>query len=130
MTYDDVLADRVRVLLAGEDGVSERAMFGGLGFMVRGNMALAASSTADLMVRVDPDRARSGSTGETVRPMEMRGRVTRGWLLVETAALEDDDEASGCGWTGASNEPSACHRSDGRRRRVGGSARLTTVSRR
>ena len=91
MAYDEVLAERVRALLAGEDDVSERAMFGGLGFMVRGNMALAASSTSDLMVRVDPDRAEDWVDGQTVRPMEMRGGVTRGWLLVDTASLEDDE---------------------------------------
>lgn len=91
MTYDDVLADRVRTLLAGVDDVSERAMFGGLGFMVRGNMALAASSTADFMVRVHPDDGEAWIDGEAVRPMEMQGRVTRGWLLVDTAALVEDE---------------------------------------
>lgn len=90
MAYDEALAGRVRDELRGEPGVTERKMFGGLGFMVDGHMAVAAGSTGDLMVRADPDSATQWLEEEGVRPMEMRGRPMTGWLLVSTAALDDD----------------------------------------
>ena len=92
MAYDESLADRIREALAGRPGLTERKMFGGLGFMVRGHMAVAASSTRDLMVRVDPARAEGWIDGERVRPMEMRGKPLDGWLLVDTSAVEQDRE--------------------------------------
>jgi TfoX/Sxy family transcriptional regulator of competence genes len=92
MAYDEQLADRIRQALHGEPGVTEKRMFGGLGFMVAGNMAVAASSQGGLMVRVDPDDGRSLVDGEAVRPMEMRGRTMDGWLLVDSGALADDEE--------------------------------------
>ena len=82
MGYDHDLADRVRELLAGEDGLSEQRMFGGLAFLVDGNMAVAASSEGGLLVRVDPADADSLIDGDRVTPMVMRGREMRGWLLV------------------------------------------------
>jgi TfoX/Sxy family transcriptional regulator of competence genes len=90
MAYDEALAARVRDELSGEPGVTERAMFGGLGFMVDGHLAVAASSSGDLMVRADPAASEDWVDGEAVRPMEMRGRPMAGWLLVSTATLDDD----------------------------------------
>ncbi len=90
MTYDEALAARVRDELGGTAGVTERKMFGGLGFMVDGHMAVAASSTGDLMVRADPATSHTWVDGESVRPMEMRGRPMTGWLLVATETLADD----------------------------------------
>ncbi len=92
MAYDEALAARVRDELGGEPGVTERKMFGGLGFMVDGHLAVAASSTGDLMVRADPTTSEAWIDGETVTPMEMRGRPMTGWLLVATARLDDDAE--------------------------------------
>jgi TfoX/Sxy family transcriptional regulator of competence genes len=94
MPYDQALADRIRELLAAEPGVTERKMFGGLGFMLDGNMAVAASSTGDLMVRADPDRSAAWIDGQHVRPMEMRGRPMTGWLLVAVEAVGDDPDLS------------------------------------
>ena len=90
MPYDRDLAERLRLALAGEPGVSEKAMFGGLAFLVHGNMAVAASSDGGLMVRVDP-----GETPELVqepgaRRFSMRGREMDGWLLVDHDVLDDD----------------------------------------
>jgi TfoX N-terminal domain len=96
MAYDRALAERIRDQLSGEPGVTEKAMFGGLGFMVDGHLAVAASSTGDLMVRTDPAVTDTWVDGETVRPMEMRGRPMAGWLLVSVAAVSDD--ASLAGW--------------------------------
>jgi hypothetical protein len=90
MAYDEVLAERIRDELIGEPDITERAMFGGLGFMVASRMAVAAGSAGDLMVRADPALAESWVDDAGVRPMEMRGRPVRGWLLVRPDALTDD----------------------------------------
>lgn len=91
VAYDEVLAQRLRDLLDGEPGVTERKMFGGLGFMVDGHMAVAASSSGDLMVRADPALEAEWTDEEAVRPMEMRGRPMSGWLLVAVETVATDD---------------------------------------
>ena len=98
MAYDEALAERVRDELGGEPGVTERKMFGGLGFMVDGHIAVAAGSGGDLMVRADPATSEEWVDGEVVRPMEMRGRQLKGWLLVAVDALADD--ATLAAWVG------------------------------
>ena len=82
MAYDRELADRVRELVSGVEGLSEQRMFGGLAFLVNGNMAVAASGEGGLLVRVDPADSPAWTDGERVTPMVMRGRVMRGWLTV------------------------------------------------
>jgi TfoX/Sxy family transcriptional regulator of competence genes len=91
MPYDESLAERIRSLLAAEKGVTEKKMFGGLGFMVDGHMAVAAASDGSLMVRADPADAEAWVDGPSVAPMEMRGRPMTGWLLVSPDVLADDD---------------------------------------
>jgi TfoX/Sxy family transcriptional regulator of competence genes len=88
MAYDEALADRIRELLAGEEGVTEQKMFGGLAFLVNGNMAVAASGQGGALVRVDP--AESARLVETTgaEEMVMRGRAMSGWLRVEPAEEE------------------------------------------
>ncbi|WP_435120661.1 TfoX/Sxy family protein [Amycolatopsis thermoflava] len=86
MAYDHELADRIRELLSGVDGVREKRMFGGLAFLVHGNMAVAASSEGGLLVRVEPDEGER-LLGEGVQPMVMRGREMRGWLRVDAAVV-------------------------------------------
>ena len=90
MPYDRELADRLRLSLGGEPGVSEKAMFGGLAFLVHGNMAVAASSDGGLMVRVEPTQTESLLQEPGARRFSMRGREMDGWLLVEAAVLDDD----------------------------------------
>ena len=90
MPYDRELADRLRLSLGGEPGVSEKAMFGGLAFLVHGNMAVAASNDGRLMVRVEPGETESLLQEPGARRFSMRGREMDGWLLVEAAVLEDD----------------------------------------
>jgi len=82
MAYDEDLANRLRELLAAEKGVEEKRMFGGLGFLINGNMAVAASGRGALMVRVPPDETAALLTREHVEPMIMAGRETRGWVRI------------------------------------------------
>jgi TfoX/Sxy family transcriptional regulator of competence genes len=90
MAYDEELADRIRELVGGEEGVSEQKMFGGLAFLVHGNMAAAASGQGGLLVRVDPAEA-DDLIREDVQPMVMRGREMRGWLRVAATAVDAPD---------------------------------------
>jgi hypothetical protein len=91
MAYDEVLAQRLRDALEGEPQLTEKKMFGGVGFMIGGNMAGAASSSGDLMVRVDPTQGREWVDGVDVRPMEMGGRRMDGWLFVAIDTVASDD---------------------------------------
>ncbi|MDL4816709.1 TfoX/Sxy family protein [Actinomadura opuntiae] len=92
MAYDHDLADLVRELIAGEERVTEQPMFGGLAFLIGGNMAVAASRQGGLLVRVAPDDAETLAADERVRPMVMGGREMRGWLHVDIDAGSPDDE--------------------------------------
>jgi TfoX N-terminal domain len=92
MTYDHELADRIRGLVAGTEGVAEQRMFGGLAFLINGNMSVAASGEGGLLVRVNPDDSDSLVDGERVTPMVMRGREMRGWLRVDTEAVAVADQ--------------------------------------
>jgi TfoX/Sxy family transcriptional regulator of competence genes len=92
MAYDEDLANRIRELIAAHDGVTEKKMFGGLAFLVGGNMSVAASGQGGLMVRVDPDETDILLAEPHVRPMEMRGREMAGWLRVDPEALATEDE--------------------------------------
>ena len=83
MAYDESLADRIRELLAGEADVGEKKMFGGLAFLVGGNMAVAASGQGGVMVRVDPAKSDSLVATTKARLAEMRGRPMQGWLRVD-----------------------------------------------
>lgn len=92
MAYDVELADRIRDLVQGEPGLSEKRMFGGLAFLVNGNMAVSASGRGGLMVRIDPGQAESLVDQQHVRRVVMRGREMDGWLRVDVELLEDGDE--------------------------------------
>ncbi|HET7305555.1 MAG TPA: TfoX/Sxy family protein [Segeticoccus sp.] len=90
MAYDEELADRIRETLQDETELTERRMFGGLAFLVRGNMAVAASGQGGLLVHIDPTRAVEWVDGRHVRRMEMRGRAMDGWLRVDSDVLDSD----------------------------------------
>ena len=83
MAYDEALADRIRELASGERSLSEKKMFGGLAFLVNGNMAVAASGQGGILVRVDPEESDALIANSNAYPMEMRGREMRGWLRVD-----------------------------------------------
>jgi TfoX/Sxy family transcriptional regulator of competence genes len=84
MAYDEVLAERIRELLEAEDGVTEKKMFGGLAFLIRGNMAIAASGQGGVLVRSDPRKAVPAGA----EPAVMRGRPMDGWLRVDASRLK------------------------------------------
>src|SRR5436190_12613792 len=94
MAYDEELAERIRQLVADEPGVTEQKMFGGLAFLVGGNMAVAASGQGGLMVRVDPAESAELVESSGARVVEMRGRQMPGWLRVDSDRLKTDAELS------------------------------------
>jgi TfoX/Sxy family transcriptional regulator of competence genes len=92
VAYDVALAERVRAVVRAEPGVSEKRMFGGLAFLIDGNLAVSASSRGGLLLRIDPTMAPSLLREPQVRPFEMRGRAMDGWLHVDPAVVDDDQE--------------------------------------
>jgi TfoX/Sxy family transcriptional regulator of competence genes len=92
MVYDEDLADRIRLLLQAEGDVTEKRMFGGLAFLVGGNLAVAASGRGGIMVRVDPRETETLVADPHVSRMVMRGREMDGWIRVADEGLAEDDE--------------------------------------
>ncbi len=92
MAYDEELANRIRELIAGDPDVTEMRMFGGLAFLVAGNMSVAASGQGGLMVRVDPKDAQALLAKPHARPFEMRGRPMEGWLRVDAEGVRTKRE--------------------------------------
>ena len=84
MAYDEELADRMRELVASEPDVSEQKMFGGLAFLIGGNMAVAASGQGGALVRVDPAQSDALVATTKARLMEMGGKRMKGWLRVDS----------------------------------------------
>ena len=87
MAYDEEIADRIRELIGSEPDVTEQRMFGGLAFLIGGNMAVAASGQGGALVRVDPAESKALVGTTKARPMVMRGRAMRGWLRVNAEDL-------------------------------------------
>jgi hypothetical protein len=87
MAYDQDLADRIRELVGREPGLTEKRMFGGLAFLINGNMAVSASSKGGLLLRVDPDRTEALTERPEAARFEMRGREMDGWLRIDPAGL-------------------------------------------
>jgi TfoX/Sxy family transcriptional regulator of competence genes len=90
VAYDEKLAARIRILIGSEPGLTEQRMFGGLAFLVNGNMSVAASGQGGILVRVDPDDSAALADQTEAYPMEMRGRSMEGWLRVEAKNLGND----------------------------------------
>ena len=92
MAYDTELADRIRFLIGTGPGVTEKKMFGGLAFLIGGNMAISASGKGGVLVRVDP--ADSGALIATANATlaVMGGRTMQGWLRVGPADLDTDEQ--------------------------------------
>jgi TfoX/Sxy family transcriptional regulator of competence genes len=89
MAYDEELADRIRGLVGGEKGLTEKKMFGGLAFLIGGNMAVAASGQGGILVRVDPAESDKLLSTTKAHPMVMRGRAMVGWLRVDAEHLRE-----------------------------------------
>ena len=88
MAYDEDLAERIREVVQSEAGLSEKKMFGGLAFLINGNMAVAASSHGGLLLRCDPAQTDRWADKPHAARMEMRGREMDGWLRIEAPALK------------------------------------------
>jgi TfoX/Sxy family transcriptional regulator of competence genes len=88
MAFDEALATRVRPLLASAGGVTEKKMFGGLAFLVQGNMSVGVHGS-ELIVRIDPAETEQALKEPGVRIFDITGRPMKGWLLVSAAALGD-----------------------------------------
>jgi hypothetical protein len=92
VAYDEELAHRIRELIGGEPGVTEQRMFGGLAFLVGGNMSVAASGQGGLMVRVEPEDTDALLARPHTRRFEMRGRAMQGWLRVDAEGVRTKRE--------------------------------------
>jgi TfoX/Sxy family transcriptional regulator of competence genes len=92
MAYDEDLANRIRELIGAEAGFTEQRMFGGLAFLIGGNMAVGVSGQGGLMVRVDPEETETLLTKPHARPFEMRGREMKGWLRVAAEGVRTKRE--------------------------------------
>ena len=106
MAYDEELAARIRELIGNEPSLVEKKMFGGLAFLVGGNMAIAASGQGGALVRVDPDETDELLAKTDAEPFVMRGRSMAGWLRVETEHLRTKRQLAkwverGVGYAGA-----------------------------
>jgi TfoX/Sxy family transcriptional regulator of competence genes len=88
VAYDEDLAERVREQLSARPDVTERKMFGGIAFMVSGNMAVGVSGD-ELMVRLDPAESEKALSEEGVRVFDMTGRPMKGWILVSPERTAD-----------------------------------------
>ena len=92
MAYDEDLADRIRALLATDHDVVEKKMFGGLAFLIGGNMSVSASGQGGLLLRCDPEETDALVREPGVGRFEMRGRAMDGWLRVDAETLESPEE--------------------------------------
>jgi TfoX/Sxy family transcriptional regulator of competence genes len=92
MAYDEELADRVRELIGSRVDVTEKQMFGGLAFLIGGNMSVSVSGKGGLMLRSDPEETEALLRKTHAGPFEMRGRVMDGWLRVSADGLRTRTE--------------------------------------
>ena len=95
MAYDEELAERIRELLATDHDVVEKKMFGGLAFLIGGNMSVSASGQGGLLLRCDPEETERLVSQPHVGRFEMRGRAMDGWLRVDAEAVETREELEG-----------------------------------
>jgi TfoX/Sxy family transcriptional regulator of competence genes len=82
VAYDEDLANRVRELILTEPGITEKRMFGGLAFLINGNMSVSVSGQGGLLLRIDPDQTDALAARAHAERFEMRGRQMDGWLRV------------------------------------------------
>jgi TfoX/Sxy family transcriptional regulator of competence genes len=88
VAYDEDLANRIRELIAAEDGVTEMKMFGGLAFLINGNMSVAVSGQGGLLLRAQPEDTDALSARAHAGPFVMRGREMQGWLRVDAEGVK------------------------------------------
>jgi hypothetical protein len=88
VAYDEDLANRIRELIAHEDGLVEQKMFGGLAFLIGGNMSVSASGQGGLLLRVDPEQTEALAAKSHAERFVMRGRAMDGWLRVDAEGVK------------------------------------------
>lgn len=88
VAFDEELAGRIRELIGGKKALSEKRMFGGLAFLIGGNMAISASGQGGLLVRVDPAKTDTLAGRPHVEVAIMRGRAMPGWLRVDADGVK------------------------------------------
>lgn len=94
MAYDEGLAQRIREVLGEQTGLVEKKMFGGVGFMLHGNMACGVHKDA-LIVRIGPERYEEALARPHTRPFDITGRPMKGWVMVTSDGYESDDALKG-----------------------------------
>jgi TfoX/Sxy family transcriptional regulator of competence genes len=92
MAYDKDLAERIRHYLVSIPNLTERKMFGGIGFLINGNMTIAASAQGGIMVRIDPTQTEKLVQSTPAQVMVMRGKSMAGWLRISAHELSSDSE--------------------------------------
>jgi TfoX/Sxy family transcriptional regulator of competence genes len=95
VAYDEALAERIRELVKDEQGITEKKMFGGLAFLINGNMSVSASGQGGLLLRVDPEQTDELLDEPHAQSFVMRGRAMDGWMRVDPAGLESDADLRG-----------------------------------
>ena len=91
MAFDEALAARVRAVLSNTQGLQEKRMFGGLAFLLNGNMCCGVHGR-ELIVRLDPERTKEALQEQDVRVFDLTGRPMQGWVLVAPGGVETDDD--------------------------------------
>lgn len=91
MAYDEILAQRVRETLRDKAGIVEKKMFGGVGFMLQGNMACGVNKD-DLIVRVGPDGYQAALEKRNTKPFDLTGRPMKGWVVVTREGYKADED--------------------------------------
>jgi len=94
MAYDKNLAARIRSALGQLEGLEEKTMFGGVGFLINGNMACGVHKD-DLIIRVGPEKHKEALAQAHTRPFDMTGRPMAGWIVVEAEACASRQELDG-----------------------------------
>jgi TfoX/Sxy family transcriptional regulator of competence genes len=95
MPYDEDLANRLRELLADEEPITEKRMFGGHAFLLHGNMTVSASHSGGLLARIDPADSEAALARPHAARMEMRGRTMDGWITVAPEGLRTKRDLAG-----------------------------------
>ena len=91
MAFSESLADRIRHVLSRKRGIVEKKMFGGVGFLLSGNICVGVWKTS-LIVRLDPEQYDEALAQPHVREFDITGRAMRGWVLVEADGIDNDQE--------------------------------------
>ena len=94
VAYDEALATRIRDLIGPGPELTEKKMFGGLAFLIRGHMAISASGQGGVLVRVDPGQSAGLAASTRAATAVMQGREMPGWLRVSPEDLISDDDLS------------------------------------